>query len=147
SAPLPSYDLEEVSAGDAMGLPMPQRAFAASQLDDPFAEARLPSFDFDDDEATRYARRPAGVPAPRQSARAGAPPEAARPAAPPRAEDVPSDPSAVGQLDEEALEEVEFFASNNMFDEARNLLEAELTRLPNHPLLLERLRELDEHAA
>src|SRR5262249_54387512 len=43
---------------------------------------------------------------------------------------IPSPPVAIpppspsgGQLDEQALEEVEFFASNSMFDEARNLLE------------------------
>jgi tetratricopeptide (TPR) repeat protein len=34
-----------------------------------------------------------------------------------------------------------------MFDEARGLLEEQLQRLPNHPLLLERLREMEEHAA
>ena len=63
-------------------------------------------------------------------------------------------PSQVGfaetssnQLDEDALEEVEFFASHGMFDEARGLLESELARLPRHPLLLERMRELDAMAA
>src|SRR6185369_9842407 len=48
-----------------------------------------------------------------------------------------------GQFDEAALEEVEFFASQGMFDEARALLQEQLSRLPNHPLLLERQRELE----
>ncbi|MCC6553609.1 MAG: tetratricopeptide repeat protein [Polyangiaceae bacterium] len=51
------------------------------------------------------------------------------------------------ELDEDALEEVEFFAQQSMFDEARSLLEEQLTRLPNHPLLLERLREVEALAA
>jgi tetratricopeptide (TPR) repeat protein len=154
-APLPSYDLEEVSAVDAMGrgariphAPLPDR------LDDPFAETPLPSFDLEDD-ATRYAARESAevMPPPVKSGTVGhegwngaaasaTPYQAAQ-----EAQDGAHAQAQSGQLDEEALEEVEFFASNNMFDEARNLLEAELTRLPNHPLLLERLRELEEHAA
>ncbi|WP_434042502.1 MULTISPECIES: tetratricopeptide repeat protein [Sorangium] len=50
-------------------------------------------------------------------------------------------------LDEDALEEVEFFAQHGMFEEARNLLEEQLARLPNHPLLMERLREVTELAS
>jgi tetratricopeptide (TPR) repeat protein len=121
-APLPSYDLEEVGAGAVLP---PPRGFAASQLDDPFTgggEAPLPSFPIDD-ETQLY------------GAQHGEPYE------PP----VPS--GAPGGFDEDALEEVEFFASQGMFDEARALLEEQLARLPNHPLLLERLRELEEHAA
>ena len=60
SAPLPSYDLEEVGAGDAMSHGSHGRPFAASQLDDPFGEAPLPAFDLDD-ESTRYAKRQAEV--------------------------------------------------------------------------------------
>jgi tetratricopeptide (TPR) repeat protein len=130
SAPLPSYDLEEVGAADAMAH---QRAFAPSQLDDPFGEAPLPSFPIDDVSQRYHAQH-----AQRDSAEIAVPAPVY----------VPSPPTGGGgQLDEDALEEVEFFASNGMFDEARNLLESELGRLPNHPLLLERLRELEEHAA
>ncbi|AUX25271.1 hypothetical protein SOCEGT47_058150 [Sorangium cellulosum] len=50
-------------------------------------------------------------------------------------------------LDEDALEEVEFFAQHGMFDEARNILEEQLARLPNHPLLMERLRDVVELAS
>jgi tetratricopeptide (TPR) repeat protein len=44
---------------------------------------------------------------------------------------------------ESALEEAEFFASRGLFDDARTILDEQLARLPNHPLLLERLAELD----
>ena len=49
-------------------------------------------------------------------------------------------------LDEEALEEVEFFASHGMFEEAKNLLDEQISRLPTHPLLLERKREIESLA-
>jgi tetratricopeptide (TPR) repeat protein len=44
---------------------------------------------------------------------------------------------------ESALEEAEFFASRGLYDDARVILHEQLARLPNHPLLLERLGELD----
>jgi tetratricopeptide (TPR) repeat protein len=44
---------------------------------------------------------------------------------------------------ESALEEAEFFASRGLFDDARTILDEQLARLPNHPLLVERLAELD----
>ncbi|HLK36986.1 MAG TPA: tetratricopeptide repeat protein, partial [Polyangiaceae bacterium] len=44
---------------------------------------------------------------------------------------------------ESALEEAEFFASRGLFEDARAILEEQLARLPNHPLLLERMTELD----
>ncbi len=133
SAPLPSYDLDEAGGSDGM---RHGRSFAASQLDDPFGEAPLPSFSLD--EPDRY------DPPARDSAEIAVSPR------PPGLQVIvppPAQSQTTGQLDEEALEEVEFFASNSMFDEARNLLEEQLSRLPNHPLLLERLRELEEHAA
>ena len=129
NAPLPSYDFEEVGAADALS----HRSFAPSQLDDPFdvGNAPLPSFPMDED-AGPYADPP------RDSAEIAVaqPLMSLRPAAEPG-----------GTFDEDALEEVEFFVAQGMFDEARGLLEEQLLRLPNHPLLLERLREMEEHAA
>jgi tetratricopeptide (TPR) repeat protein len=49
-----------------------------------------------------------------------------------------------GDTVEEALEEVDFFASRGLFDDARSIVNEQLRRAPNHPILLERLRELDE---
>ena len=148
NAPLPSYDLEEISAVEALshrpatsaypGSPSysPQ-AFVAAELDDPFGEgAPLPSFQLED-EATQFISMPPSAyqsepPSRRDSAEVFIPaPTLSR----------GSDPSA--QLDEEALEEVEFFASHGMFDEAKNLLDEQLLRLPGHPLLLERKREIE----
>jgi tetratricopeptide (TPR) repeat protein len=59
----------------------------------------------------------------------------------------PARPGAFSQLDEDALEEVDFFARHGMFDQARAMLDDQLSRLPNHPLLLEKKRELDVMAA
>lgn len=132
SAPLPSYDLEEVGAGAAL---VQHRSFAPSQLDDPFSavgDAPLPSFPMDDETALypgHHARESTEIAVPQPYA------VSARP------------PGEAGGFDEDALEEVEFFVSQGMFDEARGLLEEQLLRLPNHPLLLERLREVEEHAA
>ncbi len=149
SEPLPSYDLDEASspAGGPHG-----RAFAASQLDDPFGEAPLPgaplpSFSLEEDSAgyDAGARDSAEMPV----HDGGYPPSPLAGMPRPLKINIPPPVASqsTGQLDEEALEEVEFFASNSMFDEARNLLEEQLGRMPNHPLLLERLRELEEHAA
>ena len=140
TAPLPSYDLEEVGASDAIP---PPRSFAPSQLDDPFSapgEAPLPSFPMDDETGqfgglTHREVMEVRIPS----------------AAPPYIASVPPPvsvrPPDAGGFDEDALEEVEFFVSQGMFDDARGVLEEQLQRLPNHPLLLERLREVEEHAA
>jgi tetratricopeptide (TPR) repeat protein len=167
NAPLPSYDLEEVSADEMISLhtvppaalraipappmmaqppPLPAPRQNVAQLDDPFAnEPPLPSFPIDD-APTPYAAPPAsagGAPRPPPPLPAY-PPPSERPGAPavfvsPR----PRRPGLEGALDEDALEEVEFFASHAMFDEARAILDEQLSRLPNHPLLLERKRELE----
>ena len=44
---------------------------------------------------------------------------------------------------EDALEEAEFFASRGLFDDARAVLSEQLQRAPNHPLLRERMVELE----
>ena len=54
---------------------------------------------------------------------------------------VPATPRGV-EL-ESALEEADFFASRGLYDDARTILDEQLVRLPNHPLLIERLIELD----
>ncbi len=143
NAPLPSYDLEEVGAAEVLSRATPigasgdgpaaqHRPVATSQLDDPFAgEAPLPSFPMDE-EATQFMAVPSFVD--RRSAAPPAPPPPPAPAEP-------------AQLDEDALEEVEFFTQHGMFDEARGILSEQLSRLPNHPLLLERQREIEAMAS
>ncbi len=64
-------------------------------------------------------------------------PEPAAP--PPRASLAPSGVEGI----EEALEEAEFFTLRGLVDDARAILVDALARAPGHPLLVERLRELD----
>jgi tetratricopeptide (TPR) repeat protein len=160
--PLPSYDLEEVSASSAMASPHsmagPESAF---EMDDPFAVASdpgaaagpLPSFplgseddalledldqpgasdegeyieaveEFDDDDSTEAGRgfdegQPTTV----------------------------GDPGigATGtEAIEEALEEAEFFASRGLYDDARAIVSDQLSRSPGHPLLTERMEEIEQ---
>jgi tetratricopeptide (TPR) repeat protein len=55
----------------------------------------------------------------------------------------PSAPPAVGAELEEALEEADFFVSRGLYEDARTILIEHLARLPNHPLIVERMAELD----
>jgi len=45
---------------------------------------------------------------------------------------------------EDALEEAEFFASRGLFEDALAIVEEQSQRFPNHPLLVERMREIRE---
>ncbi|UQA61694.1 tetratricopeptide repeat protein [Polyangium aurulentum] len=51
------------------------------------------------------------------------------------------------QLDEAALDEVDFYTSQGMFTEAQALLDDQLAKLPTHRLLLEKKAELEEMIA
>jgi tetratricopeptide (TPR) repeat protein len=57
-------------------------------------------------------------------------------------------PPADAQVEavEEALEEAEFYASRGLYDDACAVIKQQLARTPNHPLLIERLRELGQLA-
>lgn len=144
NAPLPSYDLEEVDAaqamagGDGSGLNL-------DAVDDPFGENPLPSFglggtdDLDDDvfedaeEIEEIDAEPESeIPLPSFAESEPAPAQAAQAA--------PQDASAV----EEVLEEAEFFAARGLLEDARMILEDQLERSPGHPLLLERLEEVQQ---
>lgn len=150
----------------------PSGGIPVVELDDPFqgeAPYGLPADPYAEGASLRHAAppvppvrpEPPRPPVPPQAPQM-LPPELARPARP---EPLPSfpidepthyglavDPSALhpgdvrqsegGQLDESALEEMEFFQSHGMFDEAEGLLREQLSRLPNHPILLEKQREL-----
>jgi tetratricopeptide (TPR) repeat protein len=148
NAPLPSYDLEEISAVEAMqrsprpqprsDLPMAEPAFAGAAAAH-IGDAPLPSFQLEED-ATQFMEVPPSM----RDAQARAPFE---PVVPPPRQSIVEAPPPSQQLDEEALEEVEFFATHGMLDEARALLDEQLSRLPNHPLLLERKREIEAMAS
>jgi tetratricopeptide (TPR) repeat protein len=155
-APLPSYDLEEIGPEDvtragiasepsmrtvAMAAPPPASSPNIGEIDDPFGESPLPSFPLDaassPDSAAAFDLVPDedALEEPDGRTVIGAPEMLAEDAAPAPQPGAP-------EL-ESALEEAEFFASRGLFDDARAILDEQLARLPNHPLLLERLAELD----
>jgi tetratricopeptide (TPR) repeat protein len=133
-APLPSYDLEEIGPEDVAARSYsdrpdgraPSSAWGTPQaaidtIDDPFTDAPLPSFPLDgaSDGAA------GGEPRPSAGTRASA-----------------TTQRGIPEL-ESALEEADFFASRGLYDDARTILHEQLTRLPNHPLLRDRLEELE----
>ncbi len=137
--PLPSYDLDELTADElppadsllGRGVATMRSTYGAEpvfphlgnappiQLDDPFGA-----------DDTGF-----GIPA--------YPLEDARDTSPPPASAARQSSGGALGLDEAALEEIEFFASHEMLDEALNLLNEQLARLPSHPLLLEKKREIE----
>ncbi|HEX3345138.1 MAG TPA: tetratricopeptide repeat protein, partial [Polyangiaceae bacterium] len=146
-APLPSYDLEEIGPEDvalrsysepSMRTAPAVGAMARSNIediDDPFgAEAPLPSFPLDPPPESEAAFELVGGRLDATDAYASQPDheEIQDAVAVPRAPEL-----------ESALEEAEFFATRGLYDDARTILEEQLARLPNHPLLVERLAELD----
>ncbi|WP_437671731.1 tetratricopeptide repeat protein [Sorangium sp. So ce131] len=168
-APLPAYTLDEDGVVEAL----PRRPQLVTHLDDPFAnEPPLPAYELEDeveDEEETASVNPSRSPGHPLAVAASQPPPSmppppvlvpppatlyspasARPASvrPPSGRSVPPGSGRrADALDEDALEEVEFFAQHGMFDEARVILEEQLARLPNHPLLMERLREVAELAS
>jgi tetratricopeptide (TPR) repeat protein len=143
-APLPSYDLEEIGPEDVArrsysepsirtAAAAPAMGRAVDGMDDPFGDP-LPSFPLEGgpESDAVFELRGAGGRAPDPRAEPESPPP------PPQ----PSMKSGPPEL-ESALEEAEFFASRGLFDDARTILHEQLARLPNNPLLQERLTELD----
>lgn len=127
NAPLPSYDLEEVSASSAMASTEPFSDGPGMEIDDPFAGAPI-------DEPF------ADEPLPAFPLRAGT----SSPQASPAPIDAHStEPTGGVEAIEEALEEAEFFVARGLYDDARAIVTDQLSRSPNHPLLLERLHEID----
>lgn len=51
-----------------------------------------------------------------------------------------------GTLDEDVLEQIDFFANQGLLDDARQLLDDQLLRLPNHPMLLYKRSEIEQMA-
>lgn len=114
SVPLSSYDLEGVRPSQAMAPALPAQ-------DEPFAEdaGPLPSFPLSD--SADFDSADFG------SADFGSAPPA---------------PRGGHEALDEILEESEFFAAQGLFADAEAILNDQLQRTPNHPLLLERLEEV-----
>jgi len=125
-APLPSYDLEEVGAEQAMASD-PASSFMQRQAfdvqDDPFAaDGPLPSFPMSERTLDDYE-------------------EVQEISSVEDFEPVAQAASTEGL--EDVLDEADFFAARGLYEDARAILLEQLTRTPNHPLVLERLSEVD----
>jgi tetratricopeptide (TPR) repeat protein len=145
-APLPSYDLEEIGPEDvalrsysepSMRVAQPaapaQARSSIDDIDDPFADGPLPAFPLEPPAESAAAFELVQPPVDATDQYASQP-------------DMEPAPAAQGAPDiEQALEEAEFFTSRGLFDDARTILQEQLSRIPNHPLLLERLAEIDAH--
>ena len=60
---------------------------------------------------------------------------------------VPPAAASLRQLDEDALDQADGLAQRGRFDEARAVLGEQLRMMPNHPLVLERMAEIEELVA
>jgi tetratricopeptide (TPR) repeat protein len=149
SAPLPSYDLEEVSAEQAMHTDRGASKRSLGAMDDPFGspgpDEPLPSFPL----GSQSEEDDLGVPTEQ-------PPEVARLAQYEEEEEIssvedfiPPPPAASASSEhayeglEDVLDEAEFFAARGLFEDAKNILLEQLGRTPNHKLVLERLSEVE----
>jgi tetratricopeptide (TPR) repeat protein len=130
-APLPSYDLEEVGADQALHRGTTNTTGPKLLIvDEPFApeEARaLPSYGQTNADAAGFDEVVDEI-----SVIEEAPPV-----------HVPPDLEVL----EEALDEAEFFVARGLHEDARAILQDQLARTPNHRLVLERLREVEESLA
>ena len=162
SPPLPSYGREEQPARGAV--PMSEPTLPGTDLDDPFDTGApggvpaLPSFPMGSSDDLLLGLAPQSEPRPAPSlgpkrprmpsfSEVEADTEFANYGAV-ASEDLAGPPSKFGtESVEEALEEVDFFTSRGLFDDARAILNDQLKRTPRHPLVVERLREIDERLA
>ncbi len=152
--PLPAYDLDEVGTND-LGpysseetvprgeIPqLPARPPSLLAIDDPFggSELPLPEFPLAEGGGTSLLSETADEMQP-PSERWMAALQAAETAA-----ELPTARQSVRPILEleDALEEADFFASRGLYADARAVLREQLARSPNHPLLHERMHELEQ---
>ena len=153
SSPLPSYDLEEIGAEQAMhgelGRSLPRHSLAA--MDDPFGgpgdpDEPLPSFPLasqPDDELGIGNDGETEVTdlADYEDENEISIVEDFVPAA--QAQLVPPAAEANYEGLEDVLDEAEFFAARGLYEDAKAILLEQLGRTPNHKLVLERLAEIE----
>lgn len=148
-APLPSFPLGFDHGDDLMAGLDPQAGYdAAAAYGSPTgydAEPAAPELDGFDDEAVTFDEPDVIEPLPAFDAPDGLDFDEPESAA------APSPPSSISsesmEAIEEALEEAEFFTSRGLYDDAKTILVDQLSRTPNHPLIVERLREIEAAAA
>jgi tetratricopeptide (TPR) repeat protein len=128
-APLPSYDLEEVGADQALHRGTTNTTGPKLLIvDEPFAP----------DEAR---------PLPEYAPPAGEREELVEEISVIEEAPAPSRMTPDMEALEEALDEAEFFGARGLHEDARAILQDQLARTPTHPLVLERLREVEEALA
>ena len=141
-APLPSYDLEEIGAEQAMNSE-PGRSFLQRQAfdapDDPFeADQPLPSFPLGSESEPQTAA-PRGLDDYEEETYEVSSVEDFVPPAAAQTQPQASSPEGL----EDVLDEADFFATRGLYEDAKAILVEQLTRTPHHPLVLERLREIE----
>jgi tetratricopeptide (TPR) repeat protein len=132
-APLPAYELEDTGGGGGRQAPAGARARGRAagigDIDEPF-DGPLPSFPLAPESEASFdlvQGRPGQA-----DASAGFAAQAPDPMRESRSHEI-----------EDALDEVDFYASRGLYDDARAILTEQLSLHPKHPLLRERLAELD----
>ncbi|MBX3189505.1 MAG: tetratricopeptide repeat protein [Labilithrix sp.] len=133
---LPSYDLEDASAAEAA-------RYVDGAADELAGGDSLPSFPLDEPDADMppaYAAEAEESPADADNDRTGYFQSRPNLTAPVSA--APVSAASSREL-EDALDEAEFFCSRGLLDDARAILQEQLGRHPNNPLLRERIAELD----
>jgi tetratricopeptide (TPR) repeat protein len=142
---LPSYDLEEMGPADVGAqyaddrqVYVGRQANAAEGYGED--DGALPSFPLDDQDAAQaYADAADEMPGVvgTSTTRPEREPSMPAPAM------TPSMAAAASRELEDALDEAEFFCSRGLFDDAKAILQEQLGKHPNNPLLRERLHEID----
>lgn len=127
--PLPSYDLEGVTADQAMSSAPPAEGTTGAR-----SEAPLPSFSMEMQEPRPLSQIPTFGEIEELDEVDGV--EEIEPTT----QEAVSDPTAL----EEALEEAEFFAARGLFEDALGSLREQLGRTPKNRLLLDKIREIAE---
>jgi tetratricopeptide (TPR) repeat protein len=148
NAPLPSYDLEEMGPADIGSQYSDNRQI---HRDAGAGDDALPSFPLDEPELqSGYAQVAAEAAAPGEAYGTpnliddNDPYETAPGVAQQVIGPVSTSGGAAAQELEDALDEAEFFCSRALFDDARAIINDQLAKHPNHPLLHERLGDIDE---
>ncbi|MCL2777334.1 MAG: tetratricopeptide repeat protein [Polyangiaceae bacterium] len=151
-APLPAYDIDEVRASKPglNALKVPGDSLPSFPLDgadtDPGDELEtLDDSEYAFEEEVTDDGRVEATPLSSLAENLAEPPDslADLPADSPAGLPPAASPSLFNQDLEDALDEAEFFCSRGLFDDARATIADQQSRYPNHPLLLERLAEID----
>ncbi len=162
NAPLPSYDLEEMGPADVGAQYADDRQIHLQGGHELAGESGLPSFPLDEPESqSGYARDVLeadlgqavyGSPgpeaedpyetAPGDVRRSNQAPLASAPIGP-----VSTSGGVSAQELEDALDEAEFFCSRGLFEDARAIIDDQLSKHPHHPLLHERLADIGQMQA